>query len=383
MISEKTVNLSESVIREMTRKAIEHNAVNLSQGLPDIPTPKKLVEAGIRAIEQGHNQYSYTWGTPQLRNALADDLRTRKGIDLDPDRGIVITCGNSEAVMVSMIALTEPGDRVLIIEPFYENYLPGCKLSGATPLFARIDENLNLDEYGIKKAFEQQPKLLILNTPNNPTGKVFSKEEMVFIGKLCQHYGTTVITDETYEQIIYDGAKHIAMASIEGMEDLTVTTSSFGKSFCVTGWRVGYAAAREKLMQPIRKVHDYTTICAPTPFQIALAEMLPKAEQIYKELLLQYDQIRNWFVPELQKIGFDVKAPQGAYYVPAGFSRFGFTDDYKFADYLVEKIGVATVAGSSFYHSGKWATVRFTFSRKRKTLEEAIKRLQKLRSTLV
>ena len=379
MISGKTAKFSESIIREMTRKAIKYGAVNLSQGLPDIPTPGKLIEAGKRAISQGRNQYSYTWGTPELRNALADDLAKRKNLRLDPDREIVITCGNSEAMIASLIALTEPGDKVLIIEPFYENYLPGCTLSGATPIFARINDDLTLDEKGLKKAFEQQPRLLVLNTPNNPTGKVFSKQEMTFIGELCQHYGTVVITDETYEHIIYDEAEHIAMASIEGMEDMTVTTSSFGKSFCVTGWRVGYAAACEKLMKPIRKVHDYTTICAPTPFQIALAEVLPEADTIFGDLLRQYDEIRNWFVPELEKIGFDVKAPQGAYYIPAGFSRFGFRNDYEFADYLVKEIGVATVAGSSFLHSDKWASVRLTFSRKKETLEEALTRLQKLR----
>ena len=379
MVGEKTAMFSESVIREMTRKAIAHNAVNLSQGLPDIPTPTRVVDAGVRALQAGKNQYSFTWGAPELRRSLAGDLRRRKGLAIDPETDLVITCGDAEAVMVSILALTNPGDRVAIVEPYYENYLPGCVLGGARPVFARLADDLTLDENSFKDAFAQNPSLLLLNTPNNPTGKVFSREELLWIGSLCQKYGTVAITDETYEHIIYNGKSHIALGSLSGMEDRTVTTSSFGKSFCVTGWRVGYAAACERLMAPIRKVHDFTTICAPTPFQHALAEVLDDPGDLYDTLLAEYDRLRNWFVPKLEQLGFEVAMPDGAYYVPAGFSAFGYADDFEFADYLVEKIGVATVPGSSFFHSRKWPRVRFTFSRKEKTLREALERLEALK----
>lgn len=378
MIGDKTAQFSESLIREMTRKAIKYDAANLSQGLPDIPTPARVVTAGKEAVEQGHNQYSFTWGTPELRLALARDLKNFKGLTFDPDTEIVITCGNAEAIMTTIIALASPGDKVLIIEPFYENYLPGTILAGATPVYAQLSDDLTLDEDSLKKAFAQQPRLLLLNTPNNPTGKVYTREELTLIADLCKKHGTIAITDETYERIIYEGNTHLALASIPGMEQLTVTTSSFGKTFSVTGWRVGYAAACEQLMQPIRKVHDFTTICAPTPFQMALAGLLDDPGDIYSDLLGEYARVRQWFVPKLQQLGFDAAPPDGAYYVAAGFSNFGFEDDFEFADYLVKEIGVATVPGSSFFRSRRWPVVRFSYSRKHETLERALKLLEKL-----
>lgn len=375
----KTAAFSESIIREMTRKAMDYGAVNLSQGLPDIPTPPEVVEAGVRAVREGHNQYSYTWGVPEFRSALARDLKGRKNLVFDPESEIVITCGNSEALMDTVIALAQKGDRICIVEPFYENYLPATMLAGAQPVFAQLADDNSIDEGSFKKAFEKAPTLLLLNTPHNPTGKVYTQQELSFIASLCEKYGTVAVTDETYEHIIYNDKRHLALGAVPGMEDRTVTTSSFGKTFCVTGWRVGYAAACEKLMGPIRKVHDFTTICAPTPFQYALAELLENPGGVYRHLLDQYQPLGEWFTAQLRRIGFDAQMPDGAYYVAAGFSAFGFTDDYEFADYLVKEIGVAVVPGSSFFKTRRWPKVRFTFSRKRKTLEAAVARLEKLK----
>ena len=367
----------ESVIREMTRLALEHDAVNLAQGFPDFPCPPELKNAACEAIQADVNQYAITWGARNLREELARKVGEYNGIDLDPETEITVTCGSTEAMLASMLALVVPGDQVVVPEPFYENYGPDAILSGAVPRSVSFRDNLSIDEEEWKAAFSAKTRAVILNTPSNPTGKVFTKDELSFIADLCIDHDAIAITDEIYEHILYDGKKHVSIGSLPGMEDRTVTIGSFSKTYSVTGWRVGYALADAFLTDRIRKIHDFLTVGAPAPLQQACVAALRLPAEYYRDLAADYDRKRLLLYRGLQKAGFSCQLPEGAYYLFTDISSFGMTDTV-FARHLVETVGVAAVPGSSFFHAGGEDRLRFTFSKSDETLEEACRRLEHL-----
>jgi aminotransferase len=370
-------SFGESVIREMTRLALEHDAVNLAQGFPDFPCPPELKDAACDAIRQDVNQYAITWGAKNLREELARKVGEYNGIDLDPETEITVTCGSTEAMLATMLALVAPGEEVVVPEPFYENYGPDAILSGAVPQFVSFRNDLSIDEEAWKAAFSPKTRAIILNTPSNPTGKVFSREELAFIADLCIDHDVIAITDEIYEHILYDGKRHVSIGSLAGMEDRTVTIGSFSKTYSVTGWRVGYAMADTVLTGRIRKIHDFLTVGAPAPLQQACVAALRLPADYYHDLATNYDRKRRHLYRGLKKAGFSCDLPQGAYYIFTDISSFG-TTDVEFARHLVETVGVAAVPGSSFYHTGGENRLRFTFSKSDETLEEACRRLEDL-----
>ncbi|HYM39038.1 MAG TPA: aminotransferase class I/II-fold pyridoxal phosphate-dependent enzyme [Thermoplasmata archaeon] len=381
-VSERVQRFPESVIREMTRVAAAHGAVNLSQGYPDFDPPRELLAAAKTALENGYNQYSTTWGAPELREAIARKARSFNGIDADQELNLVVTCGSTEAMMAAMLSLVNPGDEVVVFEPFYENYGPDAVMSGATPRYVRMEwPDWRIDEERLKQSFTPRTKAVIVNTPNNPTGKVFSRQELRLLADLCSDHDVVAVTDEIYEHILYDGARHVSLAAVGDMFERTITISGLSKTYSATGWRVGWAIAPKTLADAMRRIHDFLTVGAPHPLQIAAATALDLPESYYENLARQYRAKRDRFVRGLQSAGLDCRAPRGAYYVMADFSGFPFEDDWAFAMYLVERLGVATVPGSSFYgNSGDGAGyVRFMFSKKDETLEEALRRLEPLR----
>ncbi|MDD1694471.1 MAG: aminotransferase class I/II-fold pyridoxal phosphate-dependent enzyme [Methanoregula sp.] len=366
---------TESVIREMTRLALKHDAINLAQGFPDFPCPPGLKTAACEAVNDDINQYAITWGAKDLREALAKRVKKFNGMTFDPEAEITVTCGSTEAMMASMLALIQPGDEVVVPEPFYENYGPDAQISGASPRFVPLADDFSLDEEAWKAAFSKKTRAIIINTPNNPTGKVFSKKELSFIADLCTGYNVVAITDEIYEHIVYDGHKHISIGSLPGMEDRTITIGSFSKTYSVTGWRVGYALADAPLTARIRKIHDFLTVGAPAPLQRACVAALELPESYYRELAADYDRKRQILYKGLKKAGFSCELPEGAYYIFTDISSFGMSDT-EFARHLVETTGVAAVPGSSFYDKGGETKLRFTFSKKDETLIEACRRLE-------
>jgi len=366
---------TESVIREMTRLALNHNAINLAQGFPDFPCPQELKDAACRALNDDINQYAITWGARDLREALARRVRAFNGMTFDPETEITVTCGSTEAMMASMLAVIQPGDEVIVPEPFYENYGPDAQISGASPCFVSLADDFSLDEEAWKKAFTKKTRALILNSPNNPTGKVFCKSELSFIADLCIEHDVIAITDEIYEHIVYDGHRHISLGSLSGMEDRTITIGSFSKTYSVTGWRVGYTLADDALTSRIRKIHDFLTVGAPAPLQRACVAALELPESYYKDLAAEYDRKRRILYKGLQKTGFRCELPQGAYYIFTDISGSGM-NDVAFARQLIETAGVAAVPGSSFYQKGGETKLRFTFSKKDETLLEACRRLE-------
>jgi aminotransferase len=370
-------SFTESVIREMTRLALKHNAINLAQGFPDFPCPMELKEAACRAINADYNQYAITWGAKELRDALAQRVKKFNRMNFNPETEITVTCGSTEAMIASMLAIIRPGDEVIVPEPFYENYGPDAQISGAVPRFVPLADDFSIDEESWKSAFTKKTRAIILNTPNNPTGKVFTKTELQFIAELCVEHNVIAITDEIYEHILYDGRKHISIGTLDGMQDRTITIGSFSKTYSVTGWRVGYALADAALTGRIRKIHDFLTVGAPAPLQQACAEALSLPESYYRSLAEEYDRKRRILFTGLRKAGFECTMPEGAYYIFTDISGFGMTDT-GFARYLVEKAGVAAVPGSSFYHTGGQTKLRFTFSKKDETLVEACRRLEKI-----
>jgi L-glutamine---4-(methylsulfanyl)-2-oxobutanoate aminotransferase len=368
---------TESVIREMTRLAVGHNAINLAQGFPDFPCPDELKRAACEAVHADINQYAITWGSRDLRAALAEKVLRYNHMDFNPETEITVTCGSTEAMMAAMLALVMPGDKVIVPEPFYENYGPDTLISGADPYFVPLGEEGSLDEEAWKLAFSKKPRAIILNTPNNPTGKVFSRAELEFIADLCNDYDVIAVTDEIYEHILYDGLSHTSIGSLDGMEDRTITIGSFSKTYSVTGWRVGYAMAGEDLTARIRKIHDFLTVGAPAPLQEACIAALRLPESYYGELAHLYDTKRKMLFSGLKKAGFGCSLPQGAYYIFTDISAFGMPDT-EFAQYLVKEIGVAAVPGSSFYTDSGENRLRFTFSKKDETLAEACVRLERM-----
>ncbi|HEY9679412.1 MAG TPA: aminotransferase class I/II-fold pyridoxal phosphate-dependent enzyme [Drouetiella sp.] len=380
--SAKASQFQESVIREMSRLAAKHKAVNLAQGLPDFACPPELKVAGADALNNNVNQYAVTWGDPLLRQAIAEKVKKYSAMNVDPDANITVTCGATEAMVAAMLALVDPAEEVIVFEPFYENYGPDAILSGATPRYVSMHPpnwEFNLTE--LEKAFNDKTRAIILNTPHNPTGKVFTKEEMESIAKLCQKWGVLAITDEIYEHILYDGHKHHSIASFPGMEDLTVTINSLSKTYSVTGWRVGWAIASKELTLPIRKVHDFLTVGSPAPLQRAGVTALQMPDEYYKGLDTEYSESRQYMLDTLEMIGIPYYNPQGAYYVFCDISSFGYENDVAFTKHLVENIGVAVVPGTSFFRPGTGTGqnyVRFCFSRQMSTLQAGRERLLKL-----
>jgi aspartate/methionine/tyrosine aminotransferase len=378
--SKKATQFTESVIREMTRLAQEFDAVNLSQGFPDFATHQTLKDAACAAIQGDINQYPITWGAENLRQAIARDFSKRYGVRVDETQ-VTVCCGSTEAMLSTLLAVLDPGDEVVIFEPYYENYGPDSIISGAVPRFVRLREpDWLFDHAELEAAFNDRTRAIIINTPNNPTGKVFTKEELQFIAKLCLKWDVLAITDEIYEHIIYDDHRHVPMASIDGMPDRTITINGLSKTFSVTGWRVGWAIAPSDLAGPIRKMHDFLTVGAPAPLQEAGVAALAMPESYYAEMAAGYARRRKLMCEILERHGFRFNRPQGAYYVMTDIAHFGFDSDVEFATYLVKDVGVATVPGSSFFNDRKAGRtkVRFVYSKRDETLLEADKRLAKL-----
>jgi aspartate/methionine/tyrosine aminotransferase len=372
-VAKRTGSFQESVIRKMTRVCQQYEGINLAQGFPEKDPPEEVVQEALRAIRQGNNQYSITWGLPALREAVARKVSRFARLKADPEKEVTITCGSSEAIVASLMALVNPGEKVIVFEPFYENYLPGLTLCGGIPEFVRLrDPDWALDPDELKKAFSQRPKALVLNTPANPSGKVFSPGEMETIARFCREYGTYVITDEIYEHILYDGLRHVSMASLPGMWERTVTISGISKTYSATGWRVGYVVAHHGLMSAIRKCHDYMVVAAPTPFQMGAVVAMGLPDSYYRDLQEFYRERRDFLLKVFEDLSFQVFRPAGAYYMMIRIDGLGRGDDEAFAMALVEKVGIAVVPGSSFYHRPEDGRdkVRFCFAKKWETLNQ-------------
>ena len=380
--------MTESVIREMTRQAMLHGAVNLAQGFPDFPAPAEIKRAAQDAVAADINQYAITWGAKNLRNAIARKTKDWSGVSVDPEREVTVCCGSTEAMISTLLAVCNAGDEVVIFEPFYENYGPDSILSGAKPKFVKLrppangNDEWTFDERELRAAIHNNTKAIILNTPNNPTGKVFTREELELIRDLCVEFNVLAITDEIYEHIIYDGTQHISIASLEGMRERTVTINGLSKTYSVTGWRVGWTVAPPAITDAIRKVHDFLTVGAPSPLQEAGAVALDLPSSYYQRLAENYRTRRDHLLPALTEAGFRCFRPRGAYYVMTDISAFGFSDDVAFTQHLVKDIGVAAVPGSSFYNDPRDGArqVRFAFCKRDQTLDEAARRLTRLRS---
>ena len=380
-VSQKAQQFTESVIREMTRLALRHGAVNLAQGFPDFPAPAEVKEAAVRAVQADINQYAITWGAREFRRAIAERFEKDSGLAIDPEREITVCCGATEAMIASLLAIVDPGEEVVVFEPFYENYGPDAIISGAVPRFVPLrPPHWTFDPEELASAFNERTRALILNTPNNPTGKVFTQEELETIAGIVKRSGAFVVTDEIYQYLVYEGRRHISMASLPGMRERTITINSMSKTYSVTGWRVGYAIAPPEITEAIRKMHDFLTVGAAAPLQQAGITALRIEEDYYHKLREDYLKRRNRLLTALEKAGFKCFKPYGAYYIMTDISRFGFADDIAFTRHLIEQIGVAAVPGSSFYRDRSLGSqqVRFTFCKKEATLDEAARRLEKL-----
>jgi aspartate/methionine/tyrosine aminotransferase len=366
----------------MTRLNLQLNgpekAVNFAQGFPDFSTDSRILDAAAQALRDGYNQYATTWGAPQLRKAVATKQSTAWGFDVDPDTEVTVSCGATEAMIAAMLAAVDPGDEVIVFEPFYENYGPDCIISGAVPRYVTLrapDWSFDPDE--LRRAFNSRTRAIVVNTPHNPTGKVYSQAELELIARLCIEHDAIAITDEIYEHLVYRG-RHISLVTLPGMRERTITISGASKTYSVTGWRIGWLIAPPALSAGIRKVHDFLTVGAAHPLQIAIASALDLPSSFYTELLGDYSERRDAIVTGLRECGFDVTAPDGAYYVMAGFGSWGFTDDLAFARHLIEKAAVATVPASSFYHEPSKGRhqVRFSFPKKIETIERGLEALR-------
>ena len=384
-ISARTRLFTESVIREMTRRALKSGAVNLAQGFPDFPAPAEIKQAAKRAIDEDYNQYAITHGSPNFRRAIADKVRSYNAIACDPDRNITVTCGATEAMIATMLAVVNPGDEVIIFEPFYENYGPDVILAGATPRYVALrDPDFSIDRAELEAAFGPRTKAIVINTPHNPSGKVFTRAELEAIASLCRRHDTLAITDEIYEHIIYGGARHVSLASFAGMAERTVTISGLSKTYSITGWRLAYAIASERITAAIRKVHDFLTVGAPHPLQEAGAFALRLPQSFYAELTAMYERKRGALYAALTGAGLECSKPDGAYYIVAEIGGLGFKDDFAAADFLLDEVGVAAVPGSSFYHRPELGhrKIRFTFSKSDETIAAAAERLSHLQEKL-
>jgi aspartate/methionine/tyrosine aminotransferase len=384
-ISHKATQFTESVIREMTRLALQHGAINLSQGFPDFAAPEVLKKAAADAIFADVNQYAITWGAKKFRDAIADKTKRYLGIDVDPEREITVCCGSTEGMIDVLLAVINPGDEVIVFEPFYENYGPDAIISGATPRYVQLrPPDWSFDEAELAAAFNNKTKAIIVNTPNNPTGKIFSRAELDIIARLCMKWDVLAITDEIYEHIIYDGAKHISPVTLDGMRERTIVVNGMSKTYSVTGWRVGYIIAPESINGAIRKMHDFMTVGAPAPLQEAGVTALQLPDSYYGELASHYQARRDRLLNVLDAAGLEPFVPGGAYYIMCNIrplrERQGLSNDVEFTRFLVKDIGVAAVPGSSFFRNSAAGKdlIRFTFCKKDTTLAAAAERLIKL-----
>jgi aminotransferase len=380
--SQRTRHFTESVIREMTRLAIRHGATNLAQGFPDFAAPEEIKRAAAEAIDDDINQYTITWGAKPLRDAIAAKYLRTYGVEFDPEREITVCCGSTEGMIASLLAVLDAGDEVVLFEPFYENYNPDTQLCGATARYVSLrPPEWSFDPDELRRAFTPRTKAIILNSPNNPTGKVFSRAELETIAGLCREFDALAISDEIYEHILYDGAAHIPITSLDGMRERSILVNSMSKTYSVTGWRVGWVLAPPDLTDSIRKVHDFLTVGAAAPLQQAGAMALALPQEYYSRLAREYTSRRDHLLSSLESAGLRPFVPRGAYYIIADISRFDYPDDVAFSRYLIERIGIAAVPGSSFYshpHAGS-QQIRFCFCKKYETLEKASYQLLQLR----
>lgn len=379
-LSRRSQSFSESVIREMTRIANKYDAINLSQGFPDFEPPQEITDRLEKVAKEGPHQYSITWGAQNFRESLARKQSHFMGRKIDPNSEIVVTCGGTEAMMVSMMSVCNPGDKVIIFSPFYENYTADTILSGAEPIYVPLNPpefTFNVDE--LEAAFKQNPKALILCNPSNPTGRVFSRAELLIIADMAEKYDTYVITDEVYEHIVYEPYEHTYFASLPGMFERTISSSSLSKTYSITGWRLGYIIAPAHIVDAAKKVHDFLTVGAASPLQEAAVVGLNFGNEYYKNLQTKYTHMRSLFCDGLERIGLNYIKPQGAYFVLVDISEFGFESDVKFCEHLIKKVGVAAVPGSSFFKEDVNHLIRFHFAKKDETLNEALNRIENIK----
>ena len=382
-LSERTKDFTDSVIRRMTRVSLQYGAVNLSQGFPDFDPPKEILDRLAEVSHENYHQYSITWGAQNFREALAAKQSRLMDRTIDPNGEIVVTCGSTEAMMAAMMTVTDPGDKVVIFSPFYENYGADTILSGAQPIYVPLYPpafHFNPDE--LEAAFKQHPKALILCNPSNPCGKVFTLEELTFIAELAKKYDTYVITDEVYEHIVYEPNKHIYFASLPGMWERTISCSSLSKTYSITGWRLGYIIAPPEIIEVAKKVHDFLTVGAAAPLQEAAVTGLKFGEQYYKDLQDKYTSKRNLFLKGLDDIGIAHTVPEGAYYILLDIGEFGFASDLEFCEVLARDVGVGAVPGSSFFKEPVNNLIRLHFAKKDETLNEALNRLADIRKKI-
>ncbi len=389
-ISQKAQSFSESVIRGMSRVAAAHQAVNLAQGFPDFAADPRIKQAAQDAIGKDINQYAITWGAKRLRDAIAAKEKRFRGRELNPETNITVCCGATEGMMATFLAVIDPGDEAIIFQPFYENYGPDTVLSGATPRYVALyppatdQDDWAFQEEELAAAFNAKTKVIVINTPHNPTGKIFRKKELEFIAALCQKWDVLAVTDEIYEHILYDGEKHISLATLPGMEERTITVNGASKTFSVTGWRVGYIIAPEKLTQAIRKVHDFLTVGAAAPLQEAVAFAMGLPDDFYRHLADEYQTKRDFLLKGLREAGFSAFKTWGAYYLIARIPETGFESDYEYSVNLIKQAGVATVPISSFYlNNPSSGFVRFCYAKKEETLVKAIEKLKAYRGVKV
>jgi aspartate/methionine/tyrosine aminotransferase len=379
-ISNRTSRFTESVIRMMTRIALQHSAINLSQGFPDFDPPVQLMDELQRIAHTGPHQYALTWGATNFRKALIEKQSRFMGLDLDPDTNIVVTCGSTEAMMAAMMTACNPGDKVIIFSPFYENYTADTILSGAEPIYVPLHPpDFHIDEEELSAAFRLNPRALVLCNPSNPSGKVFRREELELISRLAIEHDAFVITDEVYEHLVYSPHRHIYIASLPGMFERTISCSSLSKTYSITGWRLGYVIAPEKIINGVRKVHDFLTVGAAAPLQEAAIAGLRMPDAYYEELLKTYTRKKEIFLGFLEEANLSYTNPEGAYYVMVDISKYRQPSDMEFCKWLVRDVGVAAVPGSSFFHEDVQNYIRFHFAKKDETLIEAGQRLRKLR----
>ena len=375
-LSERTKDFTDSVIRRMTRVSLQYGAVNLSQGFPDFDPPKEILERLAQVSKEDFHQYSITWGAQNFREALAKKQSRLMGHDIDPEREIVVTCGSTEAMMAAMMTVANPGDKVIVFSPFYENYGADTILAGAQPIYVPLyPPEFQFRPEELEAAFMQHPKALVLCNPSNPCGKVFTLEELQLIASLAEKYDTYVITDEVYEHIVYEPYKHIYFASLPGMWERTISCSSLSKTYSITGWRLGYVIAPPRIAEVVKKVHDFLTVGAAAPLQEAAVTGLQFGDDYYKDLQEKYTRKRNLFLKGLDEIGISHTVPQGAYYILLDISEFGFESDEKFCEVLAREVGVGAVPGSCFFREPVNHLIRLHFAKKDETLYAALDRL--------
>lgn len=382
-LSDRTTTFTDSVIRRMTRISNQYNAVNLSQGFPDFEPPQQILNRLAEVTKEDFHQYSTTWGSQNFRDALARKIKHFSGIDVNPNEELVVTCGSTEAMMAAMMSVTNPGDKVIVFSPFYENYGADTILSGSEPVYVPlIPPEFNFDVDVLENAFKQHPKAIIVCNPSNPCGKVFTRKELEIIADFAKKYDSFVITDEVYEHILYKPNVHTYMASLPGMKERTITCNSLSKTYSITGWRLGYTHANPEITDRIKKVHDFLTVGAAHPLQEADVTGLQFGNEYYTELQEKYTHKRNLFLEGLDSIGLKHTVPQGAYYVLIDISEFGYESDLEFAEILARDVGVGSVPGSSFFKEPENRYIRLHFAKKDETLYEALNRLESIRSKI-